>query len=104
MNVRPTLSGFDQGFNFNLPIEFGSLASEFSQSFATRIYHMCFAFIPGLKEAVRTDKAPAALGPYSQAIKTDNLLFVSGVLGLIPETGKFVSECVEDQTEQVTYY
>ncbi|CAL5390460.1 unnamed protein product [Camellia sinensis] len=54
----------------------------------------------GLKEAVRTDKAPAALGPYSQAIKTDNLLFVSGVLGLIPETGKFISDSVEDQTEQ----
>lgn len=54
-----------------------------------------------LKEAVKTDKAPAALGPYSQAIKANNLLFVSGVLGLIPETGKFVSDNVEDQTEQV---
>ena len=37
------------------------------------------------KEAVKTDKAPAALGPYSQAIKSNNLVFVSGVLGLIPE-------------------
>ncbi|CAM8955729.1 unnamed protein product [Rhodiola kirilowii] len=54
-----------------------------------------------LKEAVKTDKAPAALGPYSQAIKANNLLFVSGVLGLIPETGQFVSDCVEDQTEQI---
>ncbi|KAM7504182.1 hypothetical protein LguiB_003086 [Lonicera macranthoides] len=53
------------------------------------------------KEAVQTEKAPPALGPYSQAIKTNNLLFVSGVLGLVPETGKFVSENVEDQTEQV---
>ncbi|KEH33829.1 putative 2-iminobutanoate/2-iminopropanoate deaminase [Medicago truncatula] len=53
------------------------------------------------KEAVSTEKAPAALGPYSQAIKANNLLFVSGVLGLVPETGKFVSEDVEDQTEQV---
>ncbi|GJR79770.1 putative RNA-directed DNA polymerase, partial [Tanacetum coccineum] len=48
-----------------------------------------------------TDKAPAALGPYSQAIKANNTLFVSGVLGLIPETGKFVSDNVEEQTEQV---
>ncbi|KAK6269652.1 hypothetical protein POUND7_006757 [Theobroma cacao] len=56
---------------------------------------------PGIKEAVATDKAPAALGPYSQAIKANNLLFVSGVLGLIPETGKFISASVEDQTEQV---
>jgi enamine deaminase RidA (YjgF/YER057c/UK114 family) len=37
------------------------------------------------KEAVKTDKAPAALGPYSQAIKSNDLVFVSGVLGLIPE-------------------
>ncbi|KAL5197583.1 hypothetical protein ABZP36_001095 [Zizania latifolia] len=53
------------------------------------------------KEAVQTEKAPAALGPYSQAIKANNLVFVSGVLGLNPETGKFVSENVEEQTEQV---
>jgi len=44
-----------------------------------------FSLIAGLKEAVQTEKAPAALGPYSQAIKANNLLFVSGVLGLIPE-------------------
>ncbi|XP_031117078.1 reactive Intermediate Deaminase A, chloroplastic-like [Ipomoea triloba] len=54
-----------------------------------------------VKEVVQTEKAPAALGPYSQAIKANNLLFVSGVLGLVPETGKFVSDSVEDQTEQV---
>ncbi|OVA10542.1 YjgF/Yer057p/UK114 family [Macleaya cordata] len=53
------------------------------------------------KEGVHTEKAPAALGPYSQAIKANNLLFVSGCLGLIPETGKFVSDGVEEQTEQV---
>ncbi|KAG2315986.1 hypothetical protein Bca4012_066829 [Brassica carinata] len=55
----------------------------------------------GKKEVVATEKAPAALGPYSQAIKANNLVFLSGVLGLIPETGKFVSDSVEDQTEQV---
>ncbi|XP_062188276.1 reactive Intermediate Deaminase A, chloroplastic-like [Phragmites australis] len=54
-----------------------------------------------VKEAVQTEKAPAALGPYSQAIKANNLVFMSGVLGLNPETGKFVSESVEEQTEQV---
>ncbi|XP_010276085.1 PREDICTED: reactive Intermediate Deaminase A, chloroplastic isoform X2 [Nelumbo nucifera] len=53
------------------------------------------------KEAVQTEKAPAALGPYSQAIKANNMVFVSGVLGLIPETGKFISDSVEEQTEQV---
>ncbi|KAI9114657.1 hypothetical protein K1719_014355 [Acacia pycnantha] len=55
----------------------------------------------GLKEVVHSEKAPAALGPYSQAIKANNLLFVSGVLGLVPETGKLASENVEDQTEQL---
>lgn len=45
---------------------------------------MCLNF-KGLKEVVKTDKAPAALGPYSQAIKANNMLFVSGVIGLIPE-------------------
>ncbi|XP_059443232.1 reactive Intermediate Deaminase A, chloroplastic [Corylus avellana] len=54
-----------------------------------------------IKEPVQTEKAPAALGPYSQAIKANNFLFVSGVLGLVPETGKFISDSVEDQTEQV---
>ncbi|KAK8931048.1 hypothetical protein KSP39_PZI016942 [Platanthera zijinensis] len=53
------------------------------------------------KEAVKTEKAPAALGPYSQAIKANNFVFVSGVLGLLPETGKFVSDSIEEQTEQV---
>ncbi|KAJ8460178.1 hypothetical protein OPV22_033104 [Ensete ventricosum] len=53
------------------------------------------------KEAVQTENAPAALGPYSQAIKANNLVFVSGVLGLVPETGKFVSDHIEEQTEQV---
>ncbi|KAI5064299.1 hypothetical protein GOP47_0021302 [Adiantum capillus-veneris] len=53
------------------------------------------------KEAVVAADAPAALGPYSQAIKAGNLVFVSGVLGLVPETGSFISESVEGQTEQV---
>jgi len=39
----------------------------------------------GIKEAVETEKAPAALGPYSQANKVNNILFVSGVLGLVPQ-------------------
>ena len=68
---------------------FGPVAASLSTSAAVK------------KEAVQTEKAPAALGPYSQAIKANNLVFVSGVLGLNPETGKFVSESIEEQTEQV---
>lgn len=48
-------------------------------------YMATYVFEVGSKEAVQTEKAPAALGPYSQAIKANNLLFVSGVLGLVPE-------------------
>ncbi|PWZ37612.1 Reactive Intermediate Deaminase A, chloroplastic [Zea mays] len=43
-----------------------------------------------VKQALQTEKAPAALGPNSKAIKANNLVFVSGVLGLNPETRKFI--------------
>ncbi|ONI13282.1 hypothetical protein PRUPE_4G213500 [Prunus persica] len=48
-----------------------------------------------IKEAVHTDKAPAALGPYSQAIKANNFVHVSGVLGLIPEVLKNMGEILK---------
>ncbi|XP_049356471.1 reactive Intermediate Deaminase A, chloroplastic-like, partial [Solanum verrucosum] len=48
---------------------------------------------------ISTDKAPAAVGPYSQGIKANNFIYVSGSLGLIPETGVLISDSVEDQTE-----
>ena len=48
-----------------------------------------------------TDKAPAAIGPYSQAVVTGNLLFSSGQIALDPETGVVVGETIEEQTEQV---
>ena len=48
-----------------------------------------------------TDKAPAAIGPYSQAVITGNLLFSSGQFALDPETGVVVGETIEEQTEQV---
>ncbi|XVF53865.1 hypothetical protein PTKIN_Ptkin05aG0133600 [Pterospermum kingtungense] len=52
--------------------------------------------INGIKEVVAIEKARAVLAPYSQAIKANNLLFVSGILGLIPKTGKFVLDSEED--------
>ncbi len=48
-----------------------------------------------------TDKAPAAIGPYSQAVITGNLLFSSGQIALDPETGVVVGGTIEEQTEQV---
>lgn len=55
----------------------------FLKEFLTLLTNICMSI--GIKEAVHTDKAPAALGPYSQAIKANNFVFVSGVLGLVPE-------------------
>ncbi|KDP39129.1 hypothetical protein JCGZ_00886 [Jatropha curcas] len=75
--------------------------SSSNRSFAPPLASLSTATSSSKKEAVKTENAPAALGPYSQAIKANNLLFVSGVLGLIPETGKFISDSVEDQTEQL---
>ncbi len=54
-----------------------------------------------MKEIVSTENAPGAIGPYSQAIKTGNLVFCSGQIPIDPETGEFVSSYVSEQTEQV---
>ena len=51
-------------------------------------------------KALNTDKAPAAIGPYSQAIRTGNLVFVTGQLPIIPETGAFPEGGVKEQTHQ----
>lgn len=51
--------------------------------------------------AISTDKAPAAIGPYSQAIKAGGFLFVSGQLPLNPQTGTIVADDIHGQTEQV---
>ena len=48
---------------------------------------------------IHTDKAPAAIGPYSQAIRIEDTLFTSGQLGIDPATGK-LAEGVQAQTEQ----
>lgn len=53
------------------------------------------------KETVLTSKAPKPIGPYSQAIRTSELIFASGQAGLNPETGKLVEGGVEEQTRQV---
>lgn len=52
------------------------------------------------KEIVSTKKAPAAVGPYSQAVKACNLLFVSGQIPLDPKTGELVSGDVQKAAER----
>ena len=48
-----------------------------------------------------TEKAPAAIGPYSQAIEFNNILFTSGQIPLDPATGEIVGTTIEEQAEQV---
>ena len=52
------------------------------------------------KQEIATDKAPAAIGPYSQGIKIDNLVFTSGQLPIDPATGEIVSGGIEEQAKQ----
>jgi 2-iminobutanoate/2-iminopropanoate deaminase len=54
-----------------------------------------------VKEIVQTEHAPQAIGPYSQAIKTNGLIFCSGQIPTDPQTGQFVSGGIEEQTAQV---
>lgn len=52
-------------------------------------------------EKVYTEKAPAAIGPYSQAMKTGNLLYTSGQIPIDPATGNVEAQDITGQTEQV---
>ena len=54
-----------------------------------------------MKKVINSKNAPAAIGPYSQAILVDKTLYASGQLGIDPATGDFVAGGVKEQTEQV---
>ena len=54
-----------------------------------------------MREAINTTNAPAAIGPYSQAIKTNSLVFTSGQIPIDPATGEIVQGDVKAQTAQV---
>ena len=51
-------------------------------------------------KAISTQKAPAAIGPYSQAIKVGNLVYTSGQVPIDPSTGNFVEGGIKEQTRQ----
>lgn len=51
-------------------------------------------------KAIKTEKAPAAIGPYSQAIEVNGFLFASGQIPLDPATGEFVEGGIKEQTRQ----
>lgn len=52
-------------------------------------------------EYVLTNNAPGAIGPYSQAVKANGLLFTSGQIAINPATGNVEAQTIEEQTEQV---
>jgi len=54
-----------------------------------------------VKEIIATNQAPRAIGPYSQAVRTGNLIFSSGQIPIDPATGEFVAGGITEQTEQV---
>ena len=53
-----------------------------------------------MRTVISTNQAPAAVGPYSQAIKTQHSLFISGQLPIDPKTGQLVEGSIADQTRQ----
>jgi len=54
-----------------------------------------------MKKIISTNRAPAAIGPYSQAVKFGEFLFVSGQIALDPQSGDFIDGDIEAQTAQV---
>ena len=54
-----------------------------------------------MSSSIHTDRAPAAIGPYSQAVRTENFVFTSGQISLDPETGALWGETIAQQTHRV---
>lgn len=54
-----------------------------------------------MKKVIHTEKAPKAVGPYSQAVSTGNLLFTAGQVAIDPATGKLVEGGIKEQSRQV---
>ena len=54
-----------------------------------------------MKQIIQTDRAPQAIGPYSQAVKARGFVYASGQIPIDPATGQFVAGGVAEQTEQV---
>ena len=53
------------------------------------------------KQVIKTDKAPAPIGPYNQAIKANGMVFISGQVALIPASGELELSSIEAETHQV---
>ncbi len=53
------------------------------------------------KQVFKTEKAPAPIGPYNQAVRGGNLLFISGQVAIIPATGELITTDIKSETHQV---
>lgn len=53
-----------------------------------------------MKKIISTDQAPAAIGPYSQAVEVNDLIFTSGVIPIVPATGELAQGGIEEQADQ----
>jgi 2-iminobutanoate/2-iminopropanoate deaminase len=58
-------------------------------------------WVVAVKDIIATDRAPRAIGPYSQAVRAGELIFASGQIPIDPVTGEFVPGGIAEQTEQV---
>jgi len=54
-----------------------------------------------MKQIINTENAPAAIGPYSQAVEANGMVFLSGMLPIDPSTGEFAPGGAKEQTEQI---
>jgi 2-iminobutanoate/2-iminopropanoate deaminase len=53
-----------------------------------------------IKDIIKTDRAPKAIGPYSAGVKTELFIFTAGQLGIIPESGNIIEGGIENETRQ----
>ena len=53
-----------------------------------------------MKSEIKTENAPSAIGPYSQAIEANGTVYVSGQIPIVPATGEFISNDIKEQTRQ----
>ena len=54
-----------------------------------------------MKKIIKTNNSPAPIGPYSQAVQSGNMLFLSGQIALVPGTGELANNTIEQETKQV---
>lgn len=68
-----------------------------------KLYNLCIIPIFSImtKKIIQTDKAPAPIGPYSQAVMVNNMLYVSGQIAINPANGQLVLDNIIEETQQV---